>query len=187
MGLDMYVYKATKPTGFKKKTTYDYDKLREKDYCMFEATDVEDAKWFADLMPFCVKINCVAKYYNMPYIAHKFNLGENAHWCGFGPDGVYFKGDNREITIPDNDINRYCIRKEKEWYVTKIKQVAYWRKHYELQDALHDAYKINGVDVENCGYYKLNDSILGIIKKMSKTKFGLGRYKTETLMYHEWY
>lgn len=187
MGLDMYVYKVKKPTGLKKNVTYNYDDLRNLEYSMFEADDVENELWFADLLPFCVKVRCTAQYYDTQRIAQSFNLGANTMWCGFGPKGFYFRGDNGEITIPDENIEEYCIAKEKDWYVTSMKEVAYWRKHYELQDALYSIYATKGIEIENCGYYALKPDVLDVINTLSKKKFGLGRYKTETLMYHEWY
>ena len=187
MGLDMYVYQAKKPVGLKTGVIYNYDELRDKGLAMFEADDVENEKWFADLMPFCVKVRCEAQYYDIATIAEKFDLGERAHWCGFGPEGIYFRGEKREITISDEEVEQYCITKEKDWYAVHTKEVAYWRKHYELQTELYNAYELKDKFVENCGYYVIDDEILEIINDMSETKFGLGRYKKGTLLYHEWY
>ena len=44
-----------------------------------------------------------------------------------------------------------------------------------------------GVAVENCGYYKLDDDIMEIIKKLSGHECNLDMYNVETLLYHEWY
>lgn len=187
MGLDMYVYKASKPIGLQSDIVYNYNDLREQGYSMFEANDVENQKWFADLIPFSVRVQCIAEYYDIATISKKFGLGDNAHWSGFGPDGFYFIGNNKEIIISDEEIKQYCIKKQKDWYVTNIDEVAYWRKHYELQDALHSAYNAKDILVENCGYYVLDQKMLSIIRKMGKTEFGLEDYEKGTLLYHEWY
>ena len=42
MGLDMYVYKANKPTGLKEDVVYNYGELREQGYSAFEAEDVKE-------------------------------------------------------------------------------------------------------------------------------------------------
>ena len=187
MGLDMYIYKASKPTEINDSIIHNYQNLSDKGYSMYDVSDVENEAWFAALMPFCVKVRCVAEYYDIARIAEAYELGENAHWCGFGPDGTYFIGSNKEVAISDEEVQKFCIEKEKEWYVTSIDEVDYWRKNYKLQEALYKAYNKKGIAVENCGYYKLDDEILEIIKKLSGHECNLDMYNTETLMYHEWY
>ncbi len=187
MGLDMYVYKASKPVELRTDIVYNYNTIRDKGYSLYEALDVEGEAWFADLMPFCVKIRCVAQYYDIPRIAEVYDLGENAHWSGFGPNGLYFIGSNKEVTIPDEEVEQYCVEHEREWYAVCIEEVAYWRKHYELQTEIHNLYKNKGVTIENCGYYLLDETALNIIKELSHTDNQLELYNANTLLYHEWY
>lgn len=184
MGLDMYIYKASKPTGIRTDIVHDYAALQDRDFSLFEAENVEGEKWFADLIPYCVKVKCVAEYYDVPRIAKAYNLGENAHWCGFGPDGIYFIGDNKEVAVPDEEVKKFCIKKEKEWYVVHIEEVAYWRKHYTLQDWFYE----NLGYVENCGYHILNaDLIAEMNAEFDEDVAEEDPTDNEALFYHEWY
>ena len=184
MGLDMYIYKASKPTGINTDIIYDYEALQNRGFSLFAAENAEGEKWFADLMPYCVKVRCVAEYYDVPRIAKAYNLGENAYWCGFGPDGTYFIGDNKKITVTNEEVEKFCIKKEEEWYVTHIKEIAYWRKHYKLQDWFYE--HIDGV--ENCGYYILDaDLITEMNGEFNESVSEDDPTEEEALFYHEWY
>ena len=197
MGLDMYMKKATKP-NLNARKVYLHQDLYDQGYAIFEAEpDGSMAGYLKDLRPFMVKLRCIAEYFNLDKITETFGFAERAHWCGFGPDGVYFGGNDsdgnyKSVTIPREDIQSFTYKKKNIFYVTKLQEVGYWRKKYELDDALTRHFlKTRGVVVENCGYYRMTKAAMKIVENYTK-KYGTEPvdYNPEeirSLFYHNWY
>lgn len=197
MGLDMYIRKATKP-NLNARKVYIHKDLQKQEYDTFEAeSDGSLPSYLKDLKPFMVKLRCIAEYFDCDKIGEAFGFSERPHWSGFGPDGIYFSSrsatdEYKSVTIPHETIREFTYTKKSIFYVTKLQNVGYWRKHYELDDALTQHFlKTRGVVVENCGYYRMTKAAMQIVEKYTK------KHDTEpvdyqpeeirSLFYHNWY
>ena len=82
----------------------------------------------------------------------------------------------------------YIFAKKTQGFCVKCEEVAYWRKRYDLQDALYDA---SEVPIQNCGYYPMTDDMWNAIRKWDKETYNrLAHYKYDDsclIAYHEWY
>lgn len=195
MGLDMYLKKATKPEINARKV-YNYEELSEEYVCFHANDDGSLPEYLKDLRPFMVKVRCIAEYYDLDKIGERFGLGTKASWSGFGPDGVYFSSydndDYKNITIPHDNINEFTYKKKTIFYVTKLQEVGYWRKQYELDDRItKHLMATRGVVVENCGYYRMTKASMRIIdsynKKYDCEPIDYTPEEIRSLFYHNWY
>lgn len=172
MGLDMYLIKAVKP-NIDARNVYELDML-ERQYTCFEATEdgniPEDKK---DLTPFLVKVHCLAVCFDMDKIVKAYNLPNDVYCSGIGSNNVYFiagNGDNcKSISIAREELKNYTCKKKKIFYITKLCDIAYWRKEYALDDALSEYFlKARNVVIENGGFYRLTKAAIKIIEKYDK-------------------
>lgn len=182
MGLDMYLYKArrlnTKElSNIKGKHVQDFE-----DYSFFNESDVHDNPlMFEDLMPYMQKVQMMESYYDIVKLKRENNIPENAEiveQCYSKEITFCFKwgiAGKKEVTFGHND---YVITKSEGFYVVELSEVEYWRKEYGIQSEIH---KSIGKSVENCGYYKLNEST---IYRVTDEDYNGG---TEDIFYHEWY
>ncbi len=190
MGLDMFMYKAEKPQLNPQKR-YTHASLEKEGFVIFEAKEELPDK-LLDLKRFLVKVTVPAQYYNVEKIQKDFNLHEVPHWSGFGPDGYYFSSshpEDKSVTIPDQDMPQYLVTRDGTFWITKLTEVGYWRKEYDLQDKIHTLYKRQLI--RNCGYYRLTKAQLTSIDAFCR-KHDLEIFEWEpedvgSLFYHEWY
>lgn len=195
MGLDMYMYKATKPQ-FNGHKVYNLADLEDDFTCFAANEDGSLEERLSDLRPFLVRLRCWAEYYDVDKITEAFAMPDRARWGGFGPDGIYFhagEGDSyKSITIPHDAIQNFTIKKQNYFYVTKLEEVGYWRKHYDLDEKLtRHLFSTRQVVVENCGYYRMTKASMKIVDNYTK------KHDTEpvlyepeevrNLFYHNWY
>lgn len=197
MGLDMYMRKATKP-NLNARKVYDHAELEKEDYTIFESNpDGSLPNYLKDLSPFMVKLRCIAEYFDCDKIGETFGFSDRPHWSGFGPDGIYFSGKDAEdnyksVTIPRENIQNFTYKKKSIFYVTKLDEVGYWRKEYDLDEKLtRHFFHSRGVVVENCGYYRMTKAAMRIVENYTK-KHGTEPvdYQPEdirSLFYHNWY
>lgn len=115
---------------------------------------------------------------------------ESQDRCGFV---IYPKEEGnglekREIMLSREEIEKnYLKLVDMDVYVCKpLEPVAYWRKEYDLSDAITAAV---GGPVENQGYYPLNDKMFEIIKKADNQLNGVSELTTDdyAYVYYEWY
>ena len=183
MGLDMYLYKAEKPELNTRKV-HKYSDLSNEGYAIFEANeDGSLPHHLTDLRPFLVRLRCTARYYDIAKIRECFGLPEDAHWSGFGSDGIHFSGctesgEYKRITIAHDQCNEFTYEKQSIFYVTMLDEVGYWRKHYTLDDKLTKHFmSTRGIVVENCGYYRMTKAAMHIVENYVK------KYETEGVFY----
>lgn len=200
MGLDMWVYRASRLTD-KELASIEGLPLNEmwsKDIHTFVISEMEeeDKPMYADIIPLCRITTTDASYWNVAKIKEDLGVNPDADayisYISYKDDGVdiglsvigkeeikYLRGINGED---------YTIHKQEKTYVVKMKELAYWRKHYELQQALYDDY-FSGVghSIINCGYHKLNRAMFNDIIRMDGQKQLKGKRYTDKLFYHEWY
>ena len=189
MGLDMYVTKAVKP-NINASNVYELETL-ERQYTCFAATEdgtiPEDKK---DLTPFLVKVHCLAAYYDMDKIAKAYNLPNDISCAGIGLNSILFIGGNgdnqKSISITHKELKNYTCKKEKIFYITKLDDVAYWRKEYALDDALSEYFlKARNIIIENGGFYKLTKAAIKIIEQYDKRCIAFD--EMSNLFYHNSY
>ena len=96
--------------------------------------------------------------------------------------------EKREIVLSRGEIEKnYLKLVDMDVYVCKqLEPVAYWRKEYDLSDAITAAV---GGPVENQGYYPLNDKMFEIIKKADNQLDDVDELATDdyAYVYYEWY
>lgn len=197
MGLDMYMYKATKPELNTRKV-HKYSDLEKDGYAIFEPqADGTLPQRLNDLKPFLVRLRCLARYYDVDKIRETFNMPADTHWSGFGSNGVYFSGctesgEYKSITIAHDQCDEFTYEKQSIFYVTTLDEVGYWRKHYTLDDKLTKHFmSARGVVVENCGYYRMTKAAMRIVENYVKKHDTEGVFydpeEIRSLFYHNWY
>ena len=206
MGLDMWMIEVKKMT--KKETaalnnmTYEeISDLPDFSYYIKEEVDEENTEFLEDLMPYTITVPVNIKYYDMEKIKEDYNIPEEAwqYKASYSKDGVeygYCFSDHRKkditIKLTNEEIEKYIVSKPRHLIVYKRKEVAYWRKFYELQDLIYDMYReYRHKEIQNCGMHVLSDDMLNEISKMCRKydyKFNKPRWtKSNAFFYHEWY
>ena len=96
--------------------------------------------------------------------------------------------EKREIMFSREEIKKSYLKfVDMDVYVCKqLEPVAYWRKKYDLSDAITSAV---GGPAENQGYYPLNDKMFEIIKKADNQLDEVSEPVTDdyAYVYYEWY
>lgn len=189
MGLDMSVYKVSK-IGLEKRT-YSTSELRELGLSFVSADDVkENENLYYQLLPYTIKRDVSAEFFNMEKIIADYNLPSNSHVGMMSYDKITVSGKNENGEYVSQDITRdeivkkYTITKVNPYYIWKDKQVAYWRKHYDLQDWIYDELG----DVDNTGYYILNTDVINALNDAFDEDVPVMEpTKDSALFYWEWY
>ena len=189
MGLDMYVYRIKKAELEERKyTTIELSNLGLSYVCVEDAHD--DISLYAQLLPYTIKRNASAECYDIEKMIADFNLPSNSHigmysyemivLYGTTDDGKYVK---QEIFREDIE-KKYTITKTSTYYIWESENIAYWRKHYDLQDWIYDTLE----NVDNTGFYILNaDVITELNKKFDEYLPEEDPTDESALFYWEWY
>ena len=191
MGLDMYVFRITNPNL--KHRVYSQDEIRSMGLttCTVDDFAAADAA-MAQLMPYVSKIKVINKYYDVKAIIRDYNLPANSQIGVVSGQGIIVSGKYNgqwvKADISHEEVKRkYIVPKIEDSYAWKTQEVAYWRKHYDLQERF---YELIG-DVENCGYYLLDVETINTLRDeyeedMIDVPSEEATDKT-ALFYHEWY
>ncbi len=184
MGLDMYIYRCSKP-DLKPNKVYDSAEISD---IMLTEEELKE-QMYRDLTPYCEKIRVINHYYDMEKIRADYGLSQDAWiwcWCGSGITvGDKTPTGRRDVEISHEDIEtKYTVSKEEIRFVCKCEEEKYWRKAYEIQDFFYDHYP-----VENVGYYKLSKEVIEEFNKRYPRDAFEAEDETESsaLFYHEWY
>lgn len=189
MGLDMYVYKVSK-IGLEKRT-YTSAELRELGLSFVSADNVkENEDLYYQLLPYTIKRDVSAEFFDMEKIIADYNLPSNSSIGMMSYEKIIVSGKNengeyvkQEITREEID-NKYTVTKINPYYIWKDKEVAYWRKHYDLQDWVYDALG----NVDNTGYYMLNTNVIQELNDTFNEDVPVMEpTKDSALFYWEWY
>ena len=92
--------------------------------------------------------------------------------------------------LNNTEQEKYTITTYDAYFVCDTEEVLYWRKEYDLEEMLYDAYPNI---IYNCGYHKLNEDMVKIIQKYELANGrtlpeGFGKNNNEQCYcYHEWY
>lgn len=192
MGLDMYVFRIRRVNLNNR--IYSHDEIDALNLTTCTVDGFERAgSAMEQLRPYASKIQVVNDYYNLEQIIQDYKLPANSHigmisGSGITVSGRDSNGQRVSADISSAEINsKYIISKTEDAYAWNSQQVAYWRKHYSLQEMFYDLIG----DVENCGYYKLSREMIEALYDEYAEDVGAIPLEDATddvaLFYHEWY
>lgn len=192
MGLDMYVFRITKPNlEYKLYSQDELDTLRLTTCAVSEFERIGEA--MRQLSPYVSKIQVVNKYYNLEQIIKDYRLPANSYIGMYSSAGITVSGrddEGKRVSAeisPEEIDSKYTLCKTEDSYAWKSEEVAYWRKHYSLQERFYDLIG----DVENCGYYKLDRLLIAQLREEFREDVEDIPLEDSTeesaLFYHEWY
>ena len=196
MGLDMYLYKIYKPKESEEQLSkMSYDDLQDKQFLLLiegetMPDNVDSIRQFAKKIktrPSYINFRKIKKDYQIP--AHSRITGQS--YCS-SQVGYSFRlpdGTSKKIQIPVDELKKkYITVRTVNAECIGMENVAYWRKHYDLQDDLH---KASDIPIDNCGYYPLNDDMWKVLEHHDKEKYDeLYHYRNDDtceIVYLEWY
>ena len=185
MGLDMFLYKVKKMT---KEGIKNLPKRRDEfppNYIVIRkqvAKDEEDM--VKDIIPYCESMKVSFDYMDFSKCLEDYHIDKD-DLCiceGHFNDSVKYNfKSGREIILSRDEYNNYLYEKEEDCYVCKCDNIAYWRKNYDLEDKIYDAY--DGI-IENCGFYRINkEDAYELFKDSNLDEIE----DDEAFIYHEWY
>lgn len=184
MGLDMYLYRASKTNNF--------------DEAQFqmpaEYADGKDGKYAAlvkQIRPFLTKVKHKTALYDTEKIAADYGMSEPVHVSIICGDGrvTFMDAKGRQAEIKGKDIDEKYTRYEVlTYYICKLEEIAYWRKHWDLEEAIEAACSVK---VENCGYYHMTRKMMNVVRRIDPTKYndklaGID-LSARDIFFHIWY
>ena len=174
MGLDMNIYRITKPNTDNDKGTYlDLDEVYKSgdsalyDYLKIPDNEI-DKSYYKQLKPYCeqIKIICQETDFDRMYADYGIDKNKNYLINTNSRDWNYVirndDGTEKTISIPQRILDeKYTDDIVKRCYVCKQEEEKYWRKEYDIQKWFHEHLeRYHETDVENCGYYMIPEFIL---------------------------
>lgn len=190
MGLDQFIFKVSKANL--ENRTFTSDEIENMYLNKIEVSDFEKYKdMYKALIPYTEKRNVECKLYDTAKIFSDYKLPANSYiWC-YSPTGItigYVKanGERANQEVSNAEIEAKYIKTEViPFYIFKSEEVYYWRKEYDLCDWIENALK---KQIENCGYYKLNKTVIKRMNSKFKSEVPVESANKEyAYFYHEWY
>lgn len=198
MGLDMFVYRVSKP-HLNDALVYDYNDL---DGIVIRASDIDDPtiteitskrdvtdRKLTDVLPYTQLVKVRLEEYDMKRIRQDFGLPEQSYICMISNAKIVVKSrdGSKKVEIPMSTIEeKYIVDIVENCLVANCDEVMYWRKAYDVQAWFHG--EIPTV-VENVGHYILEEELLDAYNERypdNKLPFEVPN-KEYALFYHEWY
>ena len=205
MGLDMFLERVTRLTDNEKKLVEtDGKKVFAYDINEVVMTNPDGSSTYEseldDIMPYIHIVEVPKQYWNEDKLKKHFNIPSDAlcvmkscsinnqewtyRWFDNGDNKKYTTIDFSKISeIKDKFLDTHVIR----CGYFKITEIAYWRKAYDLDKMLCEAY--DG-EVVNCGYHKLNDEMRKIILEHEAGKLtahDIEDTEDSAVCYQQWY
>ena len=189
VGLDMYVYHVEKIT---KEEELNLIGLAARDvpnqyHCIDKDTFDFDPEMYGDLIPYIREIPIINTLFNHEACFSERSIQEDDQVCGsfHAPDKVcWFFSSGAKVELDHSEYEKYLYEKETLMYVFKSREVAYWRKNYDLDDFIQNARiicrtkkfinengkvpadaEIKSWQTENCGYYMLSPEEKGLLRQ----------------------
>lgn len=200
MGLDMWVYRVTKLSdeGLESIKDVAYDELHNIiDGLNSWEWDEDTEELLAPVKPFLSFVKKPVEQIKLEKAKEVFNIPKEAALgaCISGEFYFYVEGNPKPYVF---DIHKWTPEQRAkivetnmlEFALCHIDELLYWRKHYDLQDALHDACELK---IENCGFYPLNDKMKKAINDSLRKEGREGEIcdleptEDSVACYHEWY
>jgi hypothetical protein len=183
MGLDMYMYKV--------------DRLAESEAARLNQMDSDDVggcyspyhyirkdvvdenpEPYSDLIPFFRQVKLLTQEFNYAKCFKDHHIHPNEEIVGSHQSsksiGFLFANGHR-LELSDDEFEKYIDSVDRDFYIWKAEEVAYWRKAYDLHDFLETSrilirghqMRKNGTNpteedlhnwtTANCGYYLLSE------------------------------
>lgn len=199
MGLDMYCIRIKKLSEknlaeIKGKT---YEEISQMGYSIW-TIDKHNKYLVEDAIPYLTRVLIKSTKFNYAKLKRDKHIPLNARETGFSSssNGMGFtyrlKGKTYTAHITTSEAENYYIPIKTFVYVCKTKEIGYWRKEYNLQDAIYDACD---TQIENCGYYKVNEEMEYLMTHNENgypcpTKHDFDKHRNDPrygYFYHEWY
>lgn len=165
MGLDMYVYRISKP--YLEDRLYEANQLLDQGMMIIAPTDAPQAPSTRELLPFSQELLVRNTYYDMEKVQRVYHFEDMPAPYGFASDGTIMvcgqeNGAGKSISISGIDVKAKFLKTVEEvCFVCTVTQVAYWRNEYELQELFETLL----THVENNGYYMLDLDIIRAVNK----------------------
>lgn len=183
MGLDMYIYRATKPQT---NETMIYTPL---DFTVsISEKEIED-DMYDQIFPYLTEVQVKAEYYDMDKIRRDYELSAKASLSRVSPEGIGVSDSisGKTVSISQEDVDAKYTRTDIEkHFVCNLERVHYWRKAYDVQEWFHD--NLSADYIENCGYYILSEELIEDFNESFNEYIEPEKPDEESaLFYHEWY
>lgn len=185
MGLDMYVFKA-KPPIDDPNVVYKYKEMMDKGYTIISEEDIDD-EIVKVLKDYAVPFTLSIEKYDYKKMSAVYGLKGQVRLSNCGTDGTTFTDGRKDVHFKDDELKDFIYETEEVFWLMSLEEVGYWRKHYALQDAIHELFQKDSIVVENCGYYKLDVAKIYAISDFENGEHGLVHHIDDDLFYHEWY
>lgn len=132
MGLDMYLYRVSRPEADRRKI-YSHEDAEKNHWCYYD--DEEIAKLPTAVLNNCVELKIKNEYYNMTKILedHALDVEYDIEPCGFTSESTFFSitnkdGKIKEIEVKNVDMPSYIYTVINKRNVCVMDEVAYQRK-----------------------------------------------------------
>lgn len=194
MGLDQYLYKVSEVTDRELKmlqyrSIYNLPSTKR---CSFCAIPCDDSNSIAEIKHLCKKATFIKSDTDMEQICLDFNIPKDAHCTGFGssPEGYHYTftcdGKETKVQLSEQEVDKYTLYCPVECYVYKTQEIAYWRKNYALDDAMHAS---SQKGVGNCEYVVCNEKMLqlAVDEGVSYEDIALKDNEKSEICYYIWY
>lgn len=185
MGLDMFIYRATKPVV---NQTMIYE---PRDFSLSIPEKEAEEDMYDDISPYLSVVQVRAEYYDMDKIRSDFGLSAKAHISRVSAEGIGVSdsAQDKRVSISQEDIDAKYTKVEIEThYVCNLERIHYWRKAYDVQDWFHD--NLSADYIENCGYYLVDEELVNAYNEAfpdDPILFTGRQDENSALFYHEWY
>lgn len=184
MGLDMYIYRVSKP-NLDDTVIYNYVDLNG---IVLDDGDL-DKPMYRQLAPYAQQIQVRTQCYDMDKIRRDYELSNDSYISMRSSYRIVItdRKSGKMVDISSDVIERdYIVEKVEKRFVCNKEEVAYWRKAYDIQNWFYEHIEDG---VENTGYYILPGELLLKFNKVFKED----RIEAESpdeesaLFYWEWY
>ena len=194
MGLDMYLYKLSKPTkSVEYLSQMSRDELIKNGYAVFDISKTLPPN-FERIRSLAKKIITFDTYIDIDKIQHDFNIPDYAdiidrYWSN---DNIIYVFDcihnNETIIIPRESYQaKYIVTQTMKAFCIKRTELAYWRKNYDLSEEFHQSCD---TAIKNCGYYPLNEAMKHRLMELDPFAYeAIQNQKSHdhAIVYHETY
>lgn len=187
MGLDMYLMrcKKAKPEIVAAINNTDEFSRGFEDIMVYEPDETT-----CNLDPYSDPVTIIQSRINMDRIRKAFDIPSDMHIIGSRASNYDYhmafadnNGNRREVDIDNARMTTDFTDKVKvKMRVCESHEIHYWRKAYGIQEALYARH-----DIQNCGFYLLDDDDLDMLEDMDESLVLPRCRKGEAIFYHEWY
>ena len=198
MGLDMYIYKMSKLTDEEVKQIEGkkFDDIIQKNtnYAFIPRADKEcDMGSEKTLLSILKPTTILDDYIDMEKLKKETKVPKTAFLTGrcISKNGGTFifrwgktRRRSKEINLKFSELVNFVISKPVNVLVCKKQEVQYYRKHYDLQEAL---YEISSVPIENVSYIAMTDEMIEAVYRFDDEFKMPEMNEGDMLAYYEWY